>query len=325
MAVNTNGPCTEYAYGAWDGSPSYSPARYDSPTNEIAYPNSGPYYEQLARTRNTSNASFYGATSVPKSPGSSGSSVAYMSQWGQNAYGAPYQPFNASSGSESSFSNTGGIYNGFVEQEFVPDMGSRSRLISAQDRDLLEQDHLILPTAPNAAAYDLHFEPAVSEGERLLSAYWTCIHPLFPIIHKPSFQLQATSPLLRAAMWALGAQALQTHEHVSKSRVIHEQCMKVLKKVGIIYNIRSGSLTDKFLNSEHSTTQTHIASATCKPSYLLRCIRSSSHDVHPFSFRWISKASTVFLPATQRPLAGMLQSIHRYTRKNHPPVVSWIF
>lgn len=130
MAVGATGPCSDYTYGAWDGSPYNSPARYDSPTTDLSYTSGGPYYDQIARNRNLSASSFYGATSAPRSPASAGSSVAYMPQWTHGTQVASYQTFNnTSSGSESSYSNAGGMYNGFVEQDFLPELVNRSRLI----------------------------------------------------------------------------------------------------------------------------------------------------------------------------------------------------
>ncbi|EME83543.1 uncharacterized protein MYCFIDRAFT_196790 [Pseudocercospora fijiensis CIRAD86] len=69
-----------------------------------------------------------------------------------------------------------------------------------------------------------------SREESYLEAYWTWIHDLIPVIHRPTFHLPTASPLLRAAILALGAQALGGRDHLN-ARNLHERSMKILTKL----------------------------------------------------------------------------------------------
>lgn len=64
-------------------------------------------------------------------------------------------------------------------------------------------------------------------------SYFAWIHDQIPIIHKPSFfdNPEQNSPLLLAAVMALGGQALGRHSDNAGAQVLHEQCVKVLKRV----------------------------------------------------------------------------------------------
>jgi Fungal specific transcription factor domain len=58
-----------------------------------------------------------------------------------------------------------------------------------------------------------------------LSSYWQCFHPLFPIIHRPTFE-HVEDDLLRTAMAAIGTQYHNTPEARAKGSELNEACKK---------------------------------------------------------------------------------------------------
>lgn len=96
----------------------------------------------------------------------------------------------------------------------------------------MEQDELVLSiNTSRSSSLDLSFDDnTISNEERYFTAYWTWVHSLYPIVHQPSFNAHSTSPLLKAAILALGAQACDNAQDRRTARVIHERCVKVLQK-----------------------------------------------------------------------------------------------
>lgn len=67
--------------------------------------------------------------------------------------------------------------------------------------------------------------------EQYLDNFWRLFHPSLPVVHRPTFERVAASPMLRAAMIAIGAQYSTEPSAKSTSRSIHDKCMKLLDKV----------------------------------------------------------------------------------------------
>jgi hypothetical protein len=107
------------------------------------------------------------------------------------------------------------------------------RLLTPDDRDLMEHAELLIPApSPHGSSVDFGLDELdYTNDQRYLGAYWRWIHPFFPVVHRPSFVLPNASPLLRAAMLALGAHALTDTADKRNARIIHERCVKVVKKV----------------------------------------------------------------------------------------------
>ena len=101
-------------------------------------------------------------------------------------------------------------------------------------RDAWEQAELSMHMiSPESSALNLNLdEVSYTNENRYLAAYWHFIHPSYPVVHRPSFNPHTVSPLLRASMIALGAQALNSSSDQTFARHVHERCVKVLKKVG---------------------------------------------------------------------------------------------
>ena len=99
-------------------------------------------------------------------------------------------------------------------------------------RDLEEKAELAVHMISPESSWNLNFDEPLSNNEqRYLEAFWNHVHPLFPVVHRPSFNPYDASPLLKASMIALGAQSLGAATDKTNARLIHEKCIKVLKKV----------------------------------------------------------------------------------------------
>ncbi|KAF3036770.1 hypothetical protein E8E11_005819 [Didymella keratinophila] len=66
-----------------------------------------------------------------------------------------------------------------------------------------------------------------SSFEQWLNSYWRLFHPTFPIIHRFTFACLETSPMLYAAMAAIGAHYSNDSYH---ARDIHDRCVKLLAR-----------------------------------------------------------------------------------------------
>lgn len=236
LSITANGGI--YTSGTvWDRSPPYSPTRYDSPVNnDYPYSNPGlPYYHQphASRARQASHAPYLGYNAYPnasRTPESGGSLAVGLPLWHD------YQG-NLNNSSDSEASYTGGIgsffHNGMADQVLLPGPFGSSQVLTAAERDLIEKDDLTVPASrPHDALVDVSLNEATyTNDDRYLGSYWLWVHSLYPVVHKPSFNLQEASPLLRAGMLALGAHALGDSVDKTNARIVHERCTKVLKKV----------------------------------------------------------------------------------------------
>ncbi|KAF2010777.1 hypothetical protein BU24DRAFT_436201 [Aaosphaeria arxii CBS 175.79] len=64
-----------------------------------------------------------------------------------------------------------------------------------------------------------------------LDTYWRLFHPSFPVVHRASFErMMAQSPMLRAAMIAIGMQYSNDPSAKRKSRILHDRCLKLLRQ-----------------------------------------------------------------------------------------------
>ena len=215
-------------------------SEYESPTYGIYHPYGGaPYFQpQFGRERQPSDASYWSYNPYPptsRSPISAGSSNIDLNlQWGPSAHDPNFQHFGTSFGSDNTFQKGFGLYSGHMAtQQFHLDSFNTQRMLTPEDRDFMEHDDLLVPApSPHGSTVDFGLdETDYTNDQRYLGAYWRSMHPLFPVVHRPSFILPNASPLLRAAMLALGAHALPDTADKRNARIIHERCVKVIKKV----------------------------------------------------------------------------------------------
>lgn len=80
--------------------------------------------------------------------------------------------------------------------------------------------------------------------ERYLEAYWTWVHPTYPIIDQTN--IENTSPLFWASILALGAHMLKIPADMKYAGTIHERCIKDLEKLDI-ENLQSWDVMAIFL------------------------------------------------------------------------------
>jgi hypothetical protein len=69
--------------------------------------------------------------------------------------------------------------------------------------------------------------------EEYMDNYWKYFHPQFPIVHKATFG-NNISPLLCAAMYAIGGQYSNDPSTRKRSRILHDRGVKILAKVALL-------------------------------------------------------------------------------------------
>jgi hypothetical protein len=207
-------------------SPQYnsSPSEYTSPipsvpdysTNMFANP---PYGTASNRTRTSSNASYIEpAWGYPsRSPTSATSTMAYT--WNTNEKSpAPSNPvYMHTSYPMTSMPMSAGVdpMTGFGH------FGPKTMV----QRDEEEQAFLF-PEQPYGMGQLVHTYPF----EPYLNNYWRFFHAAYPIIHRATFESIRQSPMLHAAMIAIGGQYSDDASVKRKSRILHDRCMRLLDK-----------------------------------------------------------------------------------------------
>lgn len=217
--------------------PFTNPWRQSSPpaciTNDYDYESSDDFsglsypHSHSARTRYSSDASFVGYSqphSTSRSPASVGSSTLLSSQW----------PLSINSGTD--------FATGMLNQCTLPyfDQQSMNGLLymdaiemRAAQRDLEEQAELEMT---QFASFELSVDDGTDHTNmypyaHYVDSYWSLVHELYPVLHRPTFDISLAPPLLRASILALGAQGLGQRLDLLNARALHERCIKVLKKV----------------------------------------------------------------------------------------------
>lgn len=66
--------------------------------------------------------------------------------------------------------------------------------------------------------------------QHYIESYWKCFHPMFPVLHRASYQAQTPCPLLSAAVMSIGAQYNDGHFSKGDSRILHEKCQELISK-----------------------------------------------------------------------------------------------
>ncbi|KAF2753534.1 hypothetical protein EJ05DRAFT_505166 [Pseudovirgaria hyperparasitica] len=63
-----------------------------------------------------------------------------------------------------------------------------------------------------------------------IECYWHHFHPVYPVVHRATFGQEEPSPLLKAAMMAVGAQYSKQSNARADGRNFHERCLKLLSQ-----------------------------------------------------------------------------------------------
>ncbi|KAF2024308.1 hypothetical protein EK21DRAFT_104758 [Setomelanomma holmii] len=203
----------------YGNSPEYTSSGYTSPNpGPCDYPQMYaplPYGHGANRTRTSSNASFVDQWSyTPRSPTSSASTMPYGSAWNDKTTHAPSLAYMNASYSMNSLGISTPIdpMTGYGQFE--------SKTMMQRDE---EEGAILYPEQ----AYGMGIEHTYP-SEHYLNNYWRLFHPTFPIVHRSAHG--TVSPMLRAAMIAIGGQYSSDTSVKSKARKLHDKCMKLLAK-----------------------------------------------------------------------------------------------
>lgn len=213
----------------WNDAYSQSPG-YSSSTSGYASPIPGPgdYSNMFAnppygpgpnRTRTSSNASFIADWSYPsRSPTSTTSTLAYAWSTSDKTPTAPGLAYMGTSYPMASMSIPASIdslsgYGHFGQKTMM-------------QRDE-EEGVLLFGEQPYGMGPMTH----THLFEQDLDYYWRLFHPTFPVVHRPTFESLSPAPMLHAAMIAIGGQYSNDKSVKRKSRMLHDQCIKLLERV----------------------------------------------------------------------------------------------
>ncbi|KAF2502752.1 hypothetical protein BU16DRAFT_554794 [Lophium mytilinum] len=225
----------------WSGSPNYSSSSgYASPGPGHDYSMfvGQPFGSSSNRTRTSSNASFIEPTwsSYPstRSPTSATSTMPFSWSGTEKSshLGLALQIVTTSGGYPVSGMPAPADMPGFL-------MYPTQKTTAQRDG---EEQQFLFPEQLLGMADTYQFQI-----EQYLDNYWRLFHPSFPVIHKPTFVDE--SPLLRAAMIAIGAQYTDDSGAKAKSRLLHDKCVKLLdqRDMEVVQSSRLCDLQSVFL------------------------------------------------------------------------------
>ncbi|KAK8157885.1 hypothetical protein BKA80DRAFT_129389 [Phyllosticta citrichinensis] len=224
------------------------------------------------------NLSFYDNTSGPMSYATSEHSF-YASD-PQQPFFQPHHPYPTSSYISGPSSVTTGSYR------------------SWEDLDT-QENRLLFPTQPSDIQ---HIDPLqVTESVQI---FWSCVHPRFPILHRPTFDQRAQPPLALAAVVAVGAQYSRRTGSRADGRALHERCLQALEK------------------REHSGIPTTARVCDMQATFFIellsqfRSTRCPSSLSKPFQelLRLLSADSALFEIPTSLPFTSDERTLHRHWR-----------
>jgi hypothetical protein len=111
------------------------------------------------------------------------------------------------------------------------DVNSKSEYGYDGLKSLVERDEDETALLFQGESFDL--VPNSYASEEYMDNYWKYFHPQFPVVHKSTFG-NNISPLLRAAMYAIGGQYSNDPSIRKRSRILHGRGVKVLAKVALL-------------------------------------------------------------------------------------------
>jgi hypothetical protein len=218
---------------AYSQSPPYSSSSgYASPipdyANVFANP---PYGHGNNRTRASSTASFTEPWSytTPRSPVSSTSTMPYTWASNDKAPTAPCLAYMGTSYPMTSVGMTTSVDAMSGYGHFEPKtMGQRDE----------EEGMILFPEQPYGMGQIAHTYPF----EQYLNNFWRLFHPTFPVVHRSTYESMSPSPMLHAAMIAVGGQYSNDMSTKRRSRILHDRCIKLLEGVGLNNTLYSNKL-----------------------------------------------------------------------------------
>lgn len=186
------------------------------------YPHSSTTYTRVSRDKINTPASLSSSSLSPSSlsPTSAISTMAYTwTSKDKNETPASLAYMNATSYPLTSMPMAAGV-------DPMLGYGLLGPKTMAQ-RDEEEQEFLFPEQSFDMGQYAHSFE-------QYLDKYWKLFHPSFPVVHRATFEGIDESPMLRAAMIAIGAQYSNDSSARLKSRILHDRCMKLFDKVELL-------------------------------------------------------------------------------------------
>jgi hypothetical protein len=217
-------PIGEMTPGLWPDSYSHSPgysssSGYASPIAPTDFPHiygNAPYH----RTRTPSNASF-GEQPWPyssRSPTSTTSTMAFTwpsTDKGPTASGLAYM----------------GVSYPMTSMSIPTSMDHMAEYGHFGPKTMIQRDDeegvILFGDQHYGMASIAHTYPF----EQYLDYFWRLFHPTFSVVHRSTFM--SPSPMLHAAMIAIGGQYSTDTTVKRKSRILHDRCMKLLERVGL--------------------------------------------------------------------------------------------
>lgn len=123
-----------------------------------------------------------------------------------------------------------GDHNNLSRNTSFGDVTETGLTMLPECRDILEQEELMTPTSVPKDFGARQYYLRMDNEQRYLDAYWRLVHPVWPIVHKPTFEMAYASPLLRASMLTLGACSIGNQIDSANACIMHKRCLKVVKK-----------------------------------------------------------------------------------------------
>ncbi|KAH7551898.1 hypothetical protein BM1_09532 [Bipolaris maydis] len=198
----------------------YSPLGYSSSTSGYVSPiapTDYPVYTPYHRTRTPSNASCIDQPSwtfASRSPASTTSTMAFTWPSSDKGHTAPGLAYMHTSCPMTSMS----ITSSFDAMSEYGHFGPKSMM----QRDEEERAILFGEQQYGMASIDNTYP-----FEQCLDCYWRLFHPTFPVVHRSTSV--NSSPMLHAAMAAIGGQYSHDTNIKKQSRDLHDRCVKLLE------------------------------------------------------------------------------------------------
>ncbi|KAF2204300.1 hypothetical protein GQ43DRAFT_182554 [Delitschia confertaspora ATCC 74209] len=235
ISVGDDGLSTGVWGNTFGNSPSYSSS------SGYASPVLGDYASIFAhhsygtapvRTRTSSNASLEPWGYPSHSPTSTNSTLAYAWPASDKSPVPPTLSFLDMTTSCYPMPGEGMVANMDATNGFITLPGVRS----LAQRDEMEQAALF----PEEGFGVTHTYP----WDQYLDNYWRFFHPTFPLLHRPTLVPGNESPMLRAAMIAVGAQYSSDSCAKRRSRILLNQCIKLLEMRDMEPSVETPRLCD---------------------------------------------------------------------------------
>ncbi|KAF2683033.1 hypothetical protein K458DRAFT_390311 [Lentithecium fluviatile CBS 122367] len=230
---------------AWNDPFNHSPSNYHSSSSGYASPIPGtgdyanvfanpPYGAYSNRTRTSSNASFIEPWTYPsRSPTSATSTLAYTWTSHDKSPAQASLAYMTTSYPMTSMPMAAGVdpMTGFGH--FGP------KTMAQRDE---EEQQILFPFSEQS--YGMGQNAHTYPFEQYLDNYWRHFHPAFPVVHRTTFESMSQSPMLHAAMVAIGGQYSNDAAVKRKSRILHDRCIKLLEKRDLDVMTESDRLCD---------------------------------------------------------------------------------